>query len=296
MGRDANRKSEMNRLWSHLTLLLAQMLDPAEREIALGDIAELGFAGQRAFAGMLGLVVRRQMQAWKHARPWLVLFALVFPLATLLAFASNELSAQLFPQLILWSQHGTYATGVTGGAEIFRLCLEMTAILVASASFGFAVGALSPNTCYVDSLLFCLTLIMAMSAPVTPFSLMLFCCSSWGILPVVLAVFLILAPGFYGLRGGAAASTVSLRGLILLGAGTGVIAVLTAWAQGWDAAAMENWSHAGSALTLIQLLKSETAWAGARSYLPAIFLATSPALYLLVNRILPRDRPGEQRG
>ena len=279
----------MNLLWSAATRLLARSLDSGERNTVLGDIAELRLSGGRAFAGMLGLVVRRQMHPWKQPRAWFVLLALVFPIATLLAVSSNRLSAQLFPSLILWSQHGTYATGVTPGAEVFGLLLEVSAIVLGSWSCGFAVRTLSHATRFVDGSLFCMTLIVAMSVPVSPFSLISFCCTAWGLLPVILALGLILAPLLYGIGRGAVGLKIDVRGLIVLATGTSVIGVLTAWIQGWGVAALENWSHAGSALTLPQLLRSEMAWAAVRGYLPAIFLVTSPALYLLINRILQRN-------
>lgn len=285
----------MNRLWSAATRLLARWLDSAERNIVLGDIAELRLCSRRAFAGMLGLVVRRQLNPWKQPRAWFVLLALVFPIATLLAFASNNLSAQLFPSLIMWSQHGTYATGVTPGAEVFGLLLEVAAIMLGSWSCGVAVRTLSHTTRFVDGFLFCMTLIVAMSVPITPFSLISFCCTAWGLLPLILALVLVLAPGLYGLRCGAARSTIQMRGIILLVIGTGIIGVLTAWVQGWGIAALENWSQARSALTLSQLLRSERAWDMARGYLPAIFLVTSPAFYLLINQILQRNNQPAHR-
>jgi hypothetical protein len=85
-------------------------------------------------------------------------------------------------------------------------------------------------------------------------------------------------------------STIRVHGLIFLAVGIGVLGVLTAWVQGWGAAAMENWSQAGSALTLLQLLRSKMAWAEVSGYLPAIFLLTSPALYLLADQALYRTR------
>jgi hypothetical protein len=273
----------MNRLWSYATLLLARFLDPREREVALGDVAELGLEGRRGFAGMLGLVMRRQLQPWKRTQAWLVLFAMVLPIATLLAFSSNDLSAQLFPPLIMWLRHhGSYSTGVTPGAEVFGLLLEVTAIVLGSWSCGFAVGTLSHGTRFVDGLLFFVTLLVAMSAAVTPFSLFSFRCTWWGVLPVVIAFLLILAPGYYGLSRGV--SRIQVRGLVGLAIATGVLGVLTAWVQGWGAAAMENWSQGGSALTLIQLMRSKTAWVAVIDSLFAIFVLTLPVLYLLVRQ------------
>ena len=84
-----------------------------------------------------------------------------------------------------------------------------------------------------------------------------------------------------------------MRGLVGLAIATGVLGVLTAWVQGWGAAAMENWSQGGSALTLIQLMRSKTAWVAVIDSLFAIFVLTLPVLYLLVQQ---RKSPLAQRG
>ena len=53
-----------------LSDLLARMLDPAEREAVLGDLAECGDSPGGALQGIAGLVVRRQLERLKHWHPW----------------------------------------------------------------------------------------------------------------------------------------------------------------------------------------------------------------------------------
>lgn len=297
MGCGAIGTVPMNRVWSYATRVLARLLDPQEREVALGDVAELGFAGRRAFAGMLGLVVRRQLQSWKDPRPWFVLLALVFPMAILLAYFLNRLGMQLFPVVMMWSHHHVaYSTGVTPVAEVCGWFLEVAAIMLGSWSLGFAVAKISRATRHVAGLLFCILLIVGMGMPLAPFSLIVFCCTGWGLIPVIIAVLICGTPASCGLSRGASGSTIQVQGLIFLAIGTGIVGVLTAWVQGWYAAAMENWSHAGSPLTLVQLLKSEVAWGTVTGYLFAIFVMASPALYLLANRTLYRNNKTAHMG
>lgn len=114
----------MNRPFHYATLMLSRLLDPREREVALGDVAELGYVGGQGFTSMLGLVMRRQWHPWKQWRPWFVLVAMAIPIAALLASFCNQLDGQLFPVLVMWSHHRVaYATGLKPSAEALVSCL-----------------------------------------------------------------------------------------------------------------------------------------------------------------------------
>ena len=269
----------MNRLLRHATLMLSRLLDPQEREVALGDVAELGYTGGQAFTSMLGLVLRRQ---W---RPWFVLVTMVVPIATLLASFCNDLGCKLFPILVMWSHHHlTYATGLKPSAEAFGLFLKAAALALWSWTCAFAVGVVARGTKYVPSIAFCLVCV-AMGWRFGPISIVLLWATAWGWLPVLIVFLLVLTPAYHGLRHGAAFSKLGEGRLVFLLVGMAVAGILALWTQGWDRLAMENWSRGGDPLTLVQLVRSGAAWEAAVSHLLAISLLTSPVLYLLTEQI-----------
>src|SRR5260370_23090728 len=80
----------MNRIFWGLVDISSRMLNPEEREVVRGDLAESGEKGSRALRDVLGLVVRRQAALWTDWRPWLTLVRLVVPLGVLLSIASKS--------------------------------------------------------------------------------------------------------------------------------------------------------------------------------------------------------------
>lgn len=67
----------MNRMFAWAAEQIARLLEPAEREAALGDLAESHESGVRASCHLLGLVARRQAELWKDWHPWLALIGIV---------------------------------------------------------------------------------------------------------------------------------------------------------------------------------------------------------------------------
>ena len=285
--------AEVKRLWSSANRLLSQSLDPREREIVLGDFAELGHSGLRALQGLLGLVLRRQVQPWKEWRPWFVLLAVVLPISPLLASLSDELGGQLFPVLVMWSHHRVfYDTGLKPSAFVFGFLLKAAALMVWSWSVAYALGALSRTTRYVQGIvLFLLCLTIGGSS--SPMSFALLWISPWGWMPVVVEFLMVLLPGQHGLRHGAAPARLRVRWMLALAAGTAMLGLLAMWTRGWGGAVMENWSQGGAPLSLIQLASRRDVWQTASGYLLTVLVLTSPAFYLLAEAILRghRGRP-----
>ena len=278
----------MSRLLSYATLTLSRLLDPREREVVLGDVAELGYVGGQAFTSMLGLVLRRQLQPLKQWRPWFVLVTMVIPIAALLASFCNELGGKLVPVLVMWSHHHVaYATGLKPSAEVFDLFLNVAALVLWSWTCAFAVRALARTTIYVPSIVFCV-ICLAMGWRLGPISIVLLWTTAWGWLPVVIMCLLVLAPAYHGLRHGAASSKIGGKRLVFLAVGIAVVGILAIWTRGWDGLAMENWSQGGGPLTLVQLVRGGAAWEAVASHLLAISVLTSPALYLLAEQISRR--------
>jgi hypothetical protein len=278
----------MSRLWSYATLALSRLLDLREREVALGDVAELGYGGEQAFTSVLGLVLRRQVQPWKQWRPWFVLVTMVIPIAVLVASCCNQLGGKLLPLLMMWSHHHvTYATGLKPSAEAFGLFLNVAALVLWSWTCAFAVGAFARTTIYVPSIVFCVICVV-MGWRLGPISIVLLWTTAWGWLPVAILCLLVLAPAYHGLRHGAASSKIGEQRLVFLAVGIAVAGILAMWTRGWDSLAMENWSQGGDPLTLVQLARSGAAWEAVASHLLAISVLTSPAFYLLTEQISRR--------
>ena len=80
----------MSRFCWWLTDLMSRTLEPDEREVVRGDLAESGETSWQALLDVLGLALRRQSALWMNWRPWLVLVGLVLPLGVLLCLISRR--------------------------------------------------------------------------------------------------------------------------------------------------------------------------------------------------------------
>ena len=95
----------MRRFGSVLADLAATLLEPQERDVVRGDLAECGVNGWRAFHEVLGLVARRQAALWSDWRPWIAVIAIVVPIGLMLSYASRwwadayAIDIQIYTQL-----------------------------------------------------------------------------------------------------------------------------------------------------------------------------------------------------
>ena len=76
----------------HILEVLAGLLEPNEREAVLGDLAESNKSWARSLRDLLGLVGRRQGQAWMQANSWIVLLLLVLPIGSFLTQSSRSIA------------------------------------------------------------------------------------------------------------------------------------------------------------------------------------------------------------
>lgn len=127
--------------WS-LVEAAALLLEPAEREVVLGDLAETGEKAWRAVFGVLGLIVRRQVTAWREWRPWLAAFGLALPGSFFLMGASVSVSAGVAAWL--------YGATLTPTASVQLLC-EAALLVAWSWTGGFVVGSISRRTLWVSA-------------------------------------------------------------------------------------------------------------------------------------------------
>ena len=137
----------MRRLNRWLLRVLARGLEPAERDVVLGDVMESGEGAVAAMRDVLGLIVRRQVGLWKVWQPWVALFGigcLVGVPLSQIVFRLNVGLGQQLKTYFKWGVH--YGTGLTVQQDIaFLLCLTI-ALLVWSWTCGFVLGSLSGRT------------------------------------------------------------------------------------------------------------------------------------------------------
>jgi hypothetical protein len=86
--------SMMSQRGRPILLWLSALLQPAERDAVLGDLAECGERSDRAIAGVLGLVVRRNTAVLLDLRLWVAMGLLILPVSFLLAVIVRSTAGQ----------------------------------------------------------------------------------------------------------------------------------------------------------------------------------------------------------
>jgi hypothetical protein len=201
----------------------AILLEPRERELVLGDIAETDGPAGRGIAEVLGLAVRRQLLLWKSWRPWLAAFGWALPASFMLMGLSVSVS---------WGfLHAAAGLAVGSGAGLAGLLGRVCLLLGWSWSGGFVAASMARRTLWVT--------IAAACVPC------LYCLSLFrdeALSPVCLVLFVL--PAFWGLLCG-------LRGVRL----RPVLAVM--FAVGVTALTLQAWlgsTHSGLPVSEIALL------------------------------------------
>ncbi|MFN7932448.1 MAG: hypothetical protein U0R19_03925 [Bryobacteraceae bacterium] len=132
-----------------------------EREAVLGDLLESQSAGFPALLGVMGLVLRRQAQAWKSWRPYLALFGIALPMAFLLADFARILART--SELYGWIA-GNYAvmdldvleeTGFTLRRGSFICGTYVLLLAIWSWTGGFALAVISGRAFWGNAAVLC---------------------------------------------------------------------------------------------------------------------------------------------
>jgi hypothetical protein len=277
----------MRNLWIRSTQALSRALESGEQETALGDLAELGMSDRQAFRGMLGLVLRRQLGFWKDWEPWFALVAIVVAVCPLLATQSMGLN--FFPHLVMWFHHGiAYRTGVSFAALWAEVCFRVFALITWSFTSAVALGALSRKTTWANGVLFFLLCAFCTFCRL-PYPVRALWFTPWAWTPIVDSFLLVLLPAYCGLHKSAKSPRTKPPWLIALAGWTVIIGGLAFWSQGWDGAALDNWSQGEAALSLIQLAQRADVWEAFVAHLFTLAVLTGPIVYLLaMNRFSPR--------
>jgi len=152
---------------SVLADLASTLLEPHERDVVRGDLAECGVNGWRACLEVLGLVARRQAALWADWRPWLALVGVVLPIGVLLSHASRSwadstaLDISLYVRLWEWS----YLQYPGWRHELFwsfeSIALSAAALSVWSWTCGYMLASVSRRTVWVTAIVLALVVFLA---------------------------------------------------------------------------------------------------------------------------------------
>jgi len=155
----------MNRIFWGLVDISSRMLDPEEREVVRGDLAESGETGSHALSGVLGLVVRRQAALWTDWRPWLALVGLVVPLGMLLSIVSKSTADGSAVYIWMYANNWDWDFVRNAGfryelAHCIPIVFMPYLMLVCwSWTCGFVLGSVLRRVIRLNSVLFCLMLL-----------------------------------------------------------------------------------------------------------------------------------------
>jgi hypothetical protein len=262
---------------------LAALLDPAERDAVLGDFAELTLTDSQIVKSLAGLVVRRQLIPWKEWSPWFAVIAIIMPLCPLLARLSSDLNRAIWPSLWMKLHHGiSYQTGLSPSTLVCEFCFQGLALITWSWTSGFALGALSRRAVWVCATLF-FAFYLACASGDRLFSVGFSWLNGWAWLPFLVNLLVVLFPAFFGIHCRRTFPTLTCARMCLVLLWTITIGGLALWTQGWDPAAMANWSRGGSSLTMLQLVRHSETWRVGIAQALVTALLTSPIFYVFAQ-------------
>ncbi len=145
---------------------LASLLEPAEREAVLGDLAERGASSIAAIGELSGLVLRRQAALWLGWRPWTALLFLIVPFSLVLSLNSSSTaditSVTLWRYFNNWDWNRLPLPPFQNDLPHFLLW-ELGAYLVLACwswIVGFAISAFSRHTAVATGTALCLVLLV----------------------------------------------------------------------------------------------------------------------------------------
>jgi hypothetical protein len=264
--------------WWFLSVL-ARALEPAERDVVLGDLAESGEGVGAATRNLLGLIVRRQVGLWLFWRPWLALFGV----SCLAGLSLSRIVFRLNVDLYKYAAH--YATDLTAPQEVaFLLCLA-GALTVWSWTCGFALGSLSGRAVWLTWSVF---YFVVLDSAWARFGIVLRMLDSLQgtlrllmatTLPFSIAALLFLFPTLFGAFLGVRRRILTVPHACLIGSVNVGLTILMTWSTGWyDPAHLPaRWPGVPWSTRLLPFL-----------------LASWPAAYLLACSLPTGSRPKDQ--
>lgn len=220
-----------------LAAVVSRLLDSPDGTVALGDLQELGVSGPRALREVLGLVVRRQLSAWRDCMPWLALVSVVLPIGVLLSHVSRWWSDTSALYFVWYVKGWTTAFLASPGARRDLVELATSALLSGAAliawswTSGYALALLARRTTWIVGALFCLVVVFGAAGTTTvarvhnPPLALTYYAVVW---PRLLQATLVLLPAVVGIRHAVRRRPARVRLLV-----TALVSVLmTVWASG----------------------------------------------------------------
>jgi len=215
-----------------------RLLEPDEREAVLGDLLEAGEGGWSGLPGVLGLVVRRQLQLFRSWRPWAASFGLTLP-GSLLLMGFSVSIASICERLA----HHQILIEPLGGIDEAFISLFCRGLLLIGGSWvcGYVVGSVSPKTLWMSIVSCCFPCLFCLVRFREP-SLSKFC------------LFLFLLPAVWGVHHALRLTRINLRLAILLAIAITTLTLLPTNSRGvW----LLNWSLVWPAWYLVAMARQE---------------------------------------
>jgi|SRR6185437_20219 len=221
-----------------LVEVATRLLEPDEREAVLGDLLEAGEGGWSGLLGVLGLVVRRQLQLFRSWRPWAASFGLTLP-GSLLLMGFSVTIASNCERLA----HHKILIEPLGGIDEASISLFCRGLLLIGGSWvcGYVVGSVSRKTLWMSIVSCCFPCLFCLVRFREP-SLSKFC------------LFLFLLPAVWGVHHALRLTRINLSLAILLAIAITTLTLLPTNSRGvW----FLNWSLVWPAWYLVAMARQE---------------------------------------
>jgi hypothetical protein len=187
----------------------ALLLEPTEREVVCGDLAETGASDTRALVEILGLVIRRQAACWSEWRPWAALLLVVIPLGLILSLMSRLWADGTSVSVWLYAGHRDWSFLRDPGlrADMVRVTavtVRQYFLLVFFAwTTGFAIGSWSRRTARVNATVFSMLIFAGTTGSTTvlrndPRVFSSFVAAV--VMPLAVKALLVIVPAVFGMR------------------------------------------------------------------------------------------------
>jgi hypothetical protein len=236
---------------TRLIHLLARCLEPVERDVVLGDIAESGEGVTAALRDLLGLMLRRQAGLWRDWHPWLALVGVVGLAGVPLSRIAFALSVDLREQLVTHGKYGVwYGTGMPCGQVLVSLFCTALALAAWSWISGFALGSLSGHAAWLIWYAFYLVVMDAAWARfVMAGNIILRDPQTWRLLlrfvlplPLGIVPLLFVLSSLYGAWLGVRRRSLSIQATCVALVAITIVTSVMLWTGGWRQAAHVTWS------------------------------------------------------
>ena len=205
----------------------ALLLDPSERGVVLGDLAESGESSARAVSEILGLVARRQAASWIAWQPWAALLLVAVPLGMLLSLIArlwaDGTSIDAWVYLGHWDWSFFRYPGLRGDLlrVLFLTARDYVALVCWAWTGGFAITSLSRRAAWLNMLVFFIVLLAGTIGssttmrnsggnPTSPSHIFTSMIAST-IVPAAVKLFAVVIPAWFGMRRALSGKTITTR-------------------------------------------------------------------------------------